>query len=64
MKSILIIILSLIGLNAFAEKIELKNLGLDKAPSTPKNDKADGNGNWAVKKGRTGNGNWAVKKSN
>lgn len=63
MKSTIIILLSFIGLNAFAEKVELKNLGLDKAPKSPNTVKSDGNGNWATKEQKVGTGNWTVKGS-
>lgn len=63
MKSAIIILLSLIGLNAFAEKVELKNLGVEKTPKSQDTPKSEGNGNWATKDQRVGTGNWAVKSS-
>ncbi len=63
MKSVVIILLSIIGLNAFAEKVELNILGVDKTPKVPKDAKIEGNGNWAVKETRTGSGNWTIKEA-
>jgi len=57
LKSIVIILLSFIGLNAFAEKIELKNLGIEKTPLKSQEGKFDSTRNWASKVDSIGNVN-------